>query len=323
MKRKNKKRAFVVSIIMLLISAIVLTSSTFAWFIMGDKATIEEMDIKLYASEGFQISANATDPSWRQNLTLDNLFNTDDTTADATYDAYSGNRNMLPELLIPASSSFNSFGDYGYPNFYRAAVEGDGATEISKVIESNVAEDIDKAGIVAFDIFIKTSVDQTIDFSGSEVKEIVADGGESQQVLSAIRYAFVPMGNDAIGKSASTYQQLQSASASDVTITEADSINRSADAVKAGNATGHKTTVPVNAAASTTADMTNVIVNSNTAAPQGTVYFSDDATKTFDLKAGVTKIRVYIWAEGNDVDCRDSIASSELSIAFKFAVADA
>lgn len=323
MNRKNKKRAFVTSIIMLLISAIVLTSSTFAWFIMGDKATIEEMDIKLYSSEGIQISANATDPSWRQMLTLDNLFNTDDTVADAALDAYSGNRNMLPEFIIPASSSFTSFGDYGYPNFYRASVEADGATTIDKVVETNVEDDIEKAGIVAFDIFIKSPIAQTIDFSTTEVKEIVADGAKSGDPLTAVRYAFVPMGTSAIGTAATSIQQLAGASAAKVTITEADSVNRSADAVSAGNSTGHKTTTPLSAATGTEAEMTNVTVSAGTAAPSGKVYWSDDATKTFDLDAGITKIRVYIWAEGNDIDCRDSIASSELSVAFKFAVAEA
>lgn len=321
MNRKNKKRAFITSIIMLLISAIVLTSSTFAWFVMGDKATIDEMDIKLYSSEGIQISANATDPSWRQMLTLDNLFNTDEEVSDAALDAYAGNRNMLPEFLIPASSSFNSFGDYGYPNFYRANVEGDGTTTVTKVVEAYDAAE--EAGIVAFDIFIKTTVAQTIDFSKTEVKEITAEGGESRDPLTAIRYAFVPMGNEAIGTAAATCQQLQNASASKVTIAEADSNARSADSEYAGNAAGHKDTLPLNGASATEADMKNVILNTDTAAPQGKVYWSDDETKTFDLDAGITKIRVYIWAEGNDIDCRDSIASSELSVAFKFAVAEA
>lgn len=320
MNRKNKKRAFITSIIMLLISAIVLTSSTFAWFIMGDKATIEEMDIKLYSSEGIQISANATDPSWRQNLTLDNLFDTDKNASNATLDAYSGNRNMLPELIVPASSSFNSFGDYGYPNFYRANVEGDGNVSVSKVVEA--ADGAETAGIVAFDIFIKSEVAQTIDFSGTEVKEIVADGASSKGALTPIRYAFVPMGTASIGTAATTIQQLQNASAAKVTITEADSLTRSDDAANAGNGTGHKTTTPLNGTSATSAEMTNVTVSEGTAAPQGTVYWSDDATKTFELDAGITKIRVYIWAEGNDIDCRDSIASSELSVAFKFAIAE-
>lgn len=321
MNRKNKKRAFITSIIMLLISAIVLTSSTFAWFVMGDKAAINEMDIKLYSSEGIQISANATDPSWRQMLTLDNLFNTDEAINDPVLDAYAGNRNMLPEYIIPASSSFNSFGDFGYPNFYRASVEGDGSTSVAKVVEAYDAAD--EAGIVAFDIFIKTSVPQTIDFSTTEIKEIVSEGGESLDPLTAIRYAFVPMGNAAIGTAAGTCQQLQNASAAKVTITEADSLARSKDSAAVGNSTGHQTTAPLNGASATTADMTNVILSTDTAAPQGKVYWSDDATKTFDLDAGITKIRVYIWAEGNDIDCRDSIASSELSVAFKFAVAGA
>ncbi len=313
MRRKSKKRAFITSMVMLLVSAIVLTSSTFAWFVMGDKGVIEEMDVKLYASEGFQISANATDPSWRQNLTLDNLFNTDASTSDATYDAYAGNRNMLPEYLIPASSSFNNFGDYGYPNFYCLKVDAEGAVDASKIIEASGSAD--EAGIVAFDVFFKSGAAQKIDFSSTEVKEI---GEESQNVLSCIRYAFVPMGTVEEGTEAATIQQLSNASAAKVVITEADSKGHSVEGAKNPS----QATVPVNSTEVGTADTDMYIVKSGTALPTGTVYTSDAANKTFELGAGITKVRVYIWAEGNDVDCRDSISSSELSVAFKFTVAD-
>lgn len=379
MNRKNKKRAFITSIIMLLISAIVLTSSTFAWFIMGDKVEIQEMDIKLYSSEGIQISANATEPSWRNYLTLNNIFDTEGTDTvpeehndliDNALHAYDGNRNMLPEYLIPASSNFNKFnnGDEGkssdgYPTFYRARVQADGSTTVDYVLEGSVKEAqskypdayanlpegktadkynaiAEKAGIIAFDIFIKSPAAQTIDFSATEIKEIQGKDEAGNKLpatnnIAAIRYAFVPMGTADIGTdktAAASIQQLKDAKADKVTIAEAESYLRSDDAkdkLKGGNEEGHITTVPLGGTSATSADMKDVIVGTDAAAPQGKVYWSDEklpngdpAPKTFDLEAGITKMRVYVWAEGNDVDCRDSIASSELSVAFKFGIAE-
>lgn len=336
MNRKNKKRAFVTSIIMLIISAIVLTSSTFAWFVMGDKAEIEQMDLKLYSTDGgFEISANATDVSWRNYLTLGNIFDNMEETApeghedlvNPALDAYSGNRNMLPELLIPASSSFNSFGDYGYPDIYRATIHPDGSAQVSKVTEvvGTDKDGVNKAGIVAFDVFFKSPTAQTIDFGQTEIKKIdsKADPKGTDDPTTTIRYALVPMGTSPVGTAAGTIQQLQGASAAKVTIAEAESLKRSIDgASKGGHGEGHITTVPLNSTSPTTAYLKDQIINDGTAAPQGKVYWSDDEKKTFDLDAGITKVRFYIWAEGNDVDCRESIASSDLSIAFKFAVAE-
>ncbi|MCI5592903.1 MAG: hypothetical protein PUG56_01150, partial [Ruminococcus sp.] len=84
MKKTIKKRAFVSAIAMLIVSAIVLTSSTFAWFSMSKQATVDSMDLTVSSPEGIQISANAS--AWTANLTIDEIFNTDDTTT-SRYDA--------------------------------------------------------------------------------------------------------------------------------------------------------------------------------------------------------------------------------------------
>ena len=60
MKKTIKKRAFVSAIAMLIVSAIVLTSSTFAWFSMSKQATVDSMDLTVSSPEGIQISANAS-----------------------------------------------------------------------------------------------------------------------------------------------------------------------------------------------------------------------------------------------------------------------
>ena len=103
MKKTIKKRAFVSAIAMLIVSAIVLTLSTFAWFSMSKQATVDSMDLTVSSPEGIQISANAS--AWTANLTIDEIFNTDETTT-SRYDAYEGNANLYPADLIPVSSCF-------------------------------------------------------------------------------------------------------------------------------------------------------------------------------------------------------------------------
>ena len=38
----------------------------------------------------------------------------------------------------------------------------------------------------------------------------------------------------------------------------------------------------------------------------------------FNLKAGITKIRVYIWIEGQDVDCENNSAVGDIEFNFQF-----
>ena len=313
MNKKNKKRAFITSIIMLLISAIVLTSSTFAWFVMGDKVEIEEMDMKLYAPEGIQISANANEDGWTQMLDLDNLFNTD-TEKSTQFDAYTGNKNMYPEFLIPASSAFQN--DGGLPAFFSAKVSADGSSTITKIVEA--FDGADKAGIVAFDIFIKSSssANTVVDFSNTEIKEIVEDGATPTNCTSAIRYAFVNQGNiTSTTEAASSYQALSGVT--EVKGAEADSLSHSKAGIAAGATAGSVYSPQakgVVSAAETTADTTKYIFDSNVADVSSMIALSNAAdSMQFELKPGVTKFRVYIWAEGNDIDCREVIAGSSLS----------
>ena len=52
-----KKRALISAIAMLVVSAIVLTSATFAWFSMGQKVTVEQFKANVSEADGLLISA--------------------------------------------------------------------------------------------------------------------------------------------------------------------------------------------------------------------------------------------------------------------------
>ena len=40
--------------------------------------------------------------------------------------------------------------------------------------------------------------------------------------------------------------------------------------------------------------------------------------EVFSLKAGITKVRVYIWIEGQDVDCENNSAVGDVDFNFQF-----
>jgi beta-mannanase len=89
MKKTFKKRAFISAIAMLIVSAIVLTSATYAWFSMAKQVTVDSMELNITSPEGIQISANTT--NFTTKLTTANITGTDDTAAGKRFNAYEGN----------------------------------------------------------------------------------------------------------------------------------------------------------------------------------------------------------------------------------------
>lgn len=312
MKKTIKKRAFVSAIAMLIVSAIVLTSSTFAWFSMSKQATIEQMDLTVSAPEGIQISANAS--AWTASLTNDDFFNEEST---SRYKAYDGNINLLPKELIPVSSAFKAYNfDTGAMNFFKATLDDKGNATVTAV-EQTAGND-DAAGLVAFDIFFKVAEDTKVYFGTSEFTD-----GSNSDILTALRVAFQPLGETPADSSADTAVALKKTNGTDSIVYEPDSENRSADAISAGNSTGPvETKYVAGIYAAGTVDENSVLTNNSneTLTCKSVTDTAADADKSFDLKAGITKYRVYVWVEGNDIDCRNSVAGAVLSVALKFTI---
>lgn len=314
MKKTIKKRAFVSAIAMLIVSAIVLTSSTFAWFSMSKQATVDSMDLTVSSPEGIQISANAS--AWTANLTIDEIFNTDDTTS--RYDAYEGNANLYPADLIPVSSAFEySETTTGRVTFYKATLNDKGYANVSVV--SQTAGNADNAGLIAFDLFFKVAQPTTVYFGTSEFVD-----NSSSDVLTALRVGFTPLGNVPIGSTAAEAQALNTFTKGTGNIVyEVDSMKRSADAKSLGQTDGHQIPTEYIAATSAAGQTTNGILdNGQTKATAAKpITDTDDASvKSFNLKAGITKMRVFLWVEGNDIDCQNSIAGAAFTAALKFTI---
>ena len=82
-----KKRSLVAALAMLMVSAIVLTSSTYAWFATGTKATVSSVSAQVGNSDGnILVSANNKD------------FNT-----SISYDDFEAGANFKPQNFAPVS----------------------------------------------------------------------------------------------------------------------------------------------------------------------------------------------------------------------------
>ena len=315
MKKTIKKRAFVSAIAMLIVSAIVLTSSTFAWFSMSKEASVQSMDLTVSSPEGIQISANAS--TWTASLTVDEIFDNDDAKT-SRYDAYAGNNNLYPADLIPVSSAFaGADSATGYANFYKTTLDDNAKATITSVTQSKDSQDA--AGLIAFDLFFKVAEAQTVKFGESTFTDTTEGSGNS--INTALRVAFSPLGNVAIGTDAATATALNTFVSGQTVSYEVDSVNRSDDASVIGIQSGALETKYMQSLTGNGTTAVNGVVNAGTDIKGTAVKDTDDASaKVFELKAGITKVRVYIWVEGQDVDCLNSVAGAALTANLKFTI---
>lgn len=299
MKKTFKKRAFISAIAMLIVSAIVLTSATYAWFSMAKRVEVESMELNVTSPEGIQISANTS--AFTTKLTVDNIKGTDETAGGKRFNAYAGNINNVPTTVKPSSSILWS--ENKLPDWFDGAINDQGTMDIYSVDEA-------RGGFVAFDLFIKVKNATTVKFGSSSVS---CDG--NAELPTAMRIALINCGTVQENAEASVIQNvLPTNTNSRKVVYEVDASNHTV-AAQALGASGIMTTSPIRSAGlgiKCRTDYPNIIASSNTYNLFATLATTASAAK-IDVAAGITRMRVYMWMEGNDVDCANDVAGSTIN----------
>ena len=307
---------------LLLLLLVFLIVSTYAWFTANQTVTISTLDVNVQTSNGLQISADAI--NWK---TI--LQKTDITGAYATY---ASSVNQVPDEMEPVSSAGVVDTGTGYMNLYYGKVAaldtGDGYSLAS-------TKEVDTRGAngryIAFDIFLR--VDQadgggTIPVyltTASNVK--TKEGSTDKGLQNAARVAFIDEGNVADVGDSSAAQALKDGTTSIIWEPNYD-VHTAAGVANAQEIYGISTTTTggsqlaykgIKAEFADTEDVT--LKNTNTFDQ----YFQDvtptiatkegfDTQQTLlNLKPGVTKVRIYMWVEGQDVDCENNASGTDIS----------
>ena len=293
-KRSLVKKALLPAIVAVLCSVIALTSVSYAWFTLGNTASVESIEVNVQAADGIQISADAL--AWKSVLPVADLE------AVAT--------NQMPTAEInPVSSALKVVN--GKMEMYTGEVQSDGKTlKTSKITE---AADGD---FFAFDIYVK--LDSAKEFQLDLESSVVAGATANNSEIAA-RVAFVNLGT---ASTAAAAKELAGDAVS-VFVWEPNAkkhVQVFNDIPENGTAVEKYYGVKQ---ASDALDMTDKTQFEEIAANQ-IAYDADGkttvATKLFDLEAGYTKIRVYIWLEGQDVDCTNEISGGVFNVTLNFAV---
>ena len=340
-EEKKKVRAFP---IMLILTTILLVASTYAWFVANSTVRVKSLKLGVDEVAGLQISADAD--IWRAEL--DSTILSEATAVDAAYET---GINQIPaenaDLSVGADPTIKPVSSpltvaNGKLNIYEGetSIDNDGNFTLTTTKATDTKGET--GNYFAFDIFLKADKDMEIDLdTTSNVKTTgrYADGiSKNPQLESAARVAFVTLGHATLDTSADEIRALTSdagpvyvwepnadmhkeyigvtgavktdavsAAFSDMLLTERGSEANKVNFKSVGNTT-------LNYAKGTP----NYLTTGKDAGSIGTS--ETNGQKLIRLTSGITKLRCYVWIEGQDVDCNNDITGAEIAADISFTV---
>ena len=320
-KRKQKRRSLRLTLLLLLLTAILLLTSSYAWFTANQTVTIAELQVNVAAQNGLQISADGN--KWSARINKADLI-----TASGTY---SDLVNQFPDNFAPVSTAGNVQG--GKMDMFLGSVNANtsGKDVLTATVETEATGTT--GNFIAFDMFLKVEQTTRIELTAnSNVKAI----GESKGIENAARVAFLVQGNLPAGTALDTIQKQAGATTDTRYIWEPNYDVHTAAAVSHASSVYGITTTQTGAARiaydGIKAKIDSGILMAETNATQNSTYFdttpieystkadfgsdaegSQKTQEIFTLNPGITKVRVYMWIEGQDVDCENTASGSNIA----------
>ena len=323
-KSRKRRRKLFLALIMILLLVATLGTATYAWFTANRTVTVEQIDVNVSTSQGLQISTDAA--NWKSIVT-----NTDITSANWT-----GCTNQLPtgtNTIVPVSTIGEVDSSTGYMKMFRGTVEADLATGKNLLVAERSTESRGTAGdFVVFDLFFQSSQAQTVYLTSES--NVVASGTD-KGIQNAARVAFIKEGSVAYGSSAASAQALKGELSKffwepnyDVHTSSGVANALNVYGITVGQTGGSQLTYKGVKAPIAKANNIELADDSNTSyfgtiSPTGSLASGIPTTtylNAFDVAEGVTKVRIYMWIEGQDVDCEDHASGSALSYNLQFSI---
>lgn len=318
-----RRRRLLLLLIALLFTMVLFTSSTYAWFTANKTVKVSTLTVNVAAQNGIQISADGT--SWKS------IIQTTDITG-AHSGRYSDSVNQVPETLEPVST-IGEIDSTGKMKMYYGVVTSNAAGDYILTSTKSTEEEGSTGKFIAFDLFFK--VDAATDIYLTTNSGVRTTDETDTGIKNASRIGFVILGNASAGASLDDIQGLNNGTSSTKYIWEPNYDVHTPAAVQHAfdtyGVTTHETGGDLLSYAGVKDEFTadnNVKVRQSTPLSYTTTYedYFDEVTVThstisgfnqskllFRLQAGVTKVRVYMWIEGQDVDCENSASGGTIT----------
>ena len=325
-KTKKGKKKLSSLILLMFITIVMLSTATYAWFTANQTVTVNSLDVKVEARNGLMISTDGF--QWKTVITNDDI-----TGASTGY--YPSAINQIPEIL-EAVSSAGQVETSGYLGMYSGAITIDNGTGDFLIASSALSEnDGDSGYYIAFDLFLRMDLGGDVYLTtSSKVKptSTFADKG----LQNSARVGFLNMGETTADDTVANIQALNNEDSNVVYIWEPNYDTHSSFGVAAGLAAGMTLTqtnsaqveydgiyapivTPIVLGEANRTDNSDYFAKVTPAVSTKATYSSELLfKKVFTLPAGVTKIRTYMWIEGQDIDCENNASGTNITFDLQF-----
>ena len=332
-KKSKRKIDLKTAILILLLLAALLFASTYAWFTANRVVSVSDIDVRIEAQSGLQISADGE--HWKSMLTVDDLKA-----------GYAGSSNQLPSTMEPVSTIGEVDTSTGFMKMFYGTVEsqGDEGDGFALTATAEPAETDGETGrFVAFDLFLQVNQDEDNVILGENSTVTFKGTAGNEGLQNAARVAFIKQTHAAIGAEASTFvtghdlaKSFLEPSQEATDFWEPNSDVHTAAAVAAANSNygiitqqteadvidyyGINQAITTGVALGETNDGTDATHFTQVTPSIITDAAMADYDNAFSLQEGITKIRVYMWIEGQDVDCENNASGSDITFKLEFKV---
>ena len=322
-RRKNRKSRILILLIALFFTTVMFATTTYAWFTANQTVTVSTLTVNVEAQNGIQISTDGT--NWKSIIQTADITGVHNTT-------YTSSVNQVPETMEPVSTIGN-IDSSGKMEMYYGVVGSDDQGRYILTATKSTEQEGTTGKFIAFDLFFK--VDAATDIFLTTNSGVRTTDDTDTGIKNASRIGFVILGNTSAGSSISDIQSLNAGTSANKYIWEPNYDVHTAAAVAHARDTYNETTQETGATRLAYAGVKapidsddGVLVNTNGATAYVTNYgdFFGNVTpayttiagfstkpQIFSLQAGITKVRVYMWIEGQDVDCENSASGGTIT----------
>ena len=327
-KRRSRKSLLLLS---LLVTGTMLGGTTYAWFTSNKTVSVSEITVNVAAKNGIQISVDGT--NWKSIISTTDIANANKT--------YAGAVNQIPSEAnsIQPVSTVGTIIDGGYMQMFVGDVPSNDDGDYILTSNASVETNGTSGDFIAFDLFLKSDKPVDLDMTGSSG---VKANGNDTGIKNASRIAFVVEGSAASDASVEDIQALALTAGSTegvyfwepnynvhngtgianardtygLVITEDEEDAVAYDGVKAAISADENILLGV-------ANKTNYPEKFDTVSIDyltKDTFAGEDTIQVFSLPAGITKVRVYMWIEGQDVDCENNASGGNIDYSLQFTI---
>ena len=323
----SNNRRILYLLFILLLTGILLSTTTYAWFTTNRMVSVNSLDVKVNAAGGIEISADGSE--WKAMLDIDDLTSVHNGN-------YPTSVNQLPSYLEPTSTG-GDINDGKLVMYYGEVTNdslGNYILTASRSIEEEGNGDSSSGKFLAFDLFLKTTESKVIYLTSDS--KVTYQGDNSYGIENAVRIAFILEGNTLDGSGLGTIQSLSTNDSNNVYIWEpnydthtAYGVSNALNVYGVSTSTVGGTRIIYDGIISDISSNQNIGLNSAKASLYSNLFKTVDVdiatinnnsnnTELFQLASGITKVRVYLWIEGQDVDCENNASVGDISFKLQF-----